>query len=29
MVKQRSWADFIDKRYGAPRIPLDKWYDNI
>lgn len=29
MVKQRSWADFVDKHYGASRIPLDKWYDNI
>jgi predicted solute-binding protein len=29
MVRQRSWADFVDKHYGASRIPLDKWYDNI
>ena len=29
MVKQRSWADFMDKYYGASRIPLDKWYHNI
>ena len=29
MVRQCAWADFVDKHYGASRIPLDKWYDKI